>query len=35
MKKILFTIALPQELKIIKEELKNIKSFFKVDLLLT
>jgi hypothetical protein len=35
MKKILFTIALPQELKIIKEELKKINTTFKIDFLLT
>lgn len=34
MKKILFLVALPQELKIIKEELKTLKSSFKVDFLL-
>lgn len=35
MKKILFTIALPQELKIIKEEVKSLKTNFKIDFLLT
>lgn len=35
MKKILFIVALPQELKIIKEEIKPLKSSFKVDFLLS
>lgn len=35
MKKILFVVALPQELKIIKEEIKALKSTFKVDFLLS
>lgn len=35
MKKILFVVALPQELKIIKEEIKALKSPFKVDFLLS
>jgi hypothetical protein len=34
MKKILFVVALHQELKVIKEELKTLKTSFKVDFLL-